>query len=285
MLLPSLMDLRCKVSITLVGRKPGLEYVGKYVDAIMDFEGPGWHRLFMEHADCRDLPISETDSVVAFLRDEDGHICRNLKIFFPQAEVHVFPGHVPNGRAIHVSLYLAECMRLAGLPIDPVGSVENFSRQGLMEKGHSSRKRTFAVLHPGSGDPKKNYPPEFMIQILKRICQERNFRHLRSVVLLGPAEEYLYPTLKSLPKMMDYEIRICPNASQLMELLKNAALYLGHDSGITHLSAMLCAPTIALFKTTKIEHWRPLGPHVEVINTGRPPAGIMEQAVRAAKAL
>ena len=50
-----------------------------------------------------------------------------------------------------------------------------------------------------------------------------------------------------------------------MSLLEAAPLYIGHDSGITHLASMHGAPTIALFKNSSIHQWRPIGPAVEVI--------------------
>src|SRR5205085_8201608 len=41
--------------------------------------------------------------------------------------------------------------------------------------------------------------------------------------------------------------------------------YLGNDSGITHLAAMLGVPTLALFGPSDPLTWRPLGPSVIVI--------------------
>jgi ADP-heptose:LPS heptosyltransferase len=50
-----------------------------------------------------------------------------------------------------------------------------------------------------------------------------------------------------------------------MNILNGAALFIGQDSGITHLAAMLGIPTIALFKITNAAQWGPLGPCVRVI--------------------
>ena len=49
------------------------------------------------------------------------------------------------------------------------------------------------------------------------------------------------------------------------EHLQRCSCYLGNDSGITHLAAMLGIPTIALFGPSDPAIWRPVGPDVEVI--------------------
>jgi ADP-heptose:LPS heptosyltransferase len=82
------------------------------------------------------------------------------------------------------------------------------------------------------------------------------------VILLGPAEEKLLPLFSG---QEDMDILFSPDLRTLSLLLGETVLYIGHDSGITHLAAMLGAPTIALFKNTSVAQWRPLGPRVKVI--------------------
>ena len=47
--------------------------------------------------------------------------------------------------------------------------------------------------------------------------------------------------------------------------LRQCQRYLGNDSGITHLAAMLGIPTVAIFGPSDPLIWRPVGPDVEVI--------------------
>ena len=58
---------------------------------------------------------------------------------------------------------------------------------------------------------------------------------------------------------------ISPDWETLISLLSESPLYIGHDSGITHLAAMHGNPTIALFKNSSIYQWKPIGPAVRVI--------------------
>ena len=49
-------------------------------------------------------------------------------------------------------------------------------------------------------------------------------------------------------------------------LLSTACLYLGHDSGVTHLAAMMGLPTVAFFQSPNQTLWRPLGPCVTILS-------------------
>ena len=69
----------------------------------------------------------------------------------------------------------------------------------------------------------------------------------------------------------------------LAGVLSQVALFLGHDSGVTHLAAATGAPTIALFGATDPRLWAPVGPRVEVV-TGSTMEGIAVDEVTAAVA-
>lgn len=84
-------------------------------------------------------------------------------------------------------------------------------------------------------------------------------------ILLGPAEEEVRPFFTRNLHVEGIEILFAPEQEQLQSILSQAPLYVGHDSGITHLAAMLGTPTIALFKNSPVHQWRPLGPAVRVI--------------------
>jgi len=58
-------------------------------------------------------------------------------------------------------------------------------------------------------------------------------------------------------------------------LLRRAALYVGNDTGLTHIAAAAGAPTLALFGPTPVEQYGPWGPHAAVAATPVPPAMLM----------
>ena len=53
---------------------------------------------------------------------------------------------------------------------------------------------------------------------------------------------------------------------EVAQSLQQCRCYLGNDSGITHLAAMLSVPTVAIFGPTDPKIWRPVGPFVKVIH-------------------
>lgn len=282
MLLPSLVALGGKSVITLVARQPGLSFMRDYVHCTMDFESSGWHRLFMKKPTDWALPVSRTDLVVAFFSDEDGMIHRNLNTNLPEAHINVFPSCPPVGDDIHVAQYVSECLKSAGLPIDPVTSLEGAVRGSLFKNVGRQTTRSKIVLHPGSGDSKKNYPPDFWLKVLKRLSQEKVFQGLKPVLLLGPAEKALAYFFGEDLGTMEGEVIFCPGKDDLIALFREAALYLGHDSGITHVASMLGTPTVALFKESDARQWRPLGPSVSVIQNNKSEPELIERVLQAA---
>jgi heptosyltransferase-3 len=55
------------------------------------------------------------------------------------------------------------------------------------------------------------------------------------------------------------------NLFDLARWLAGAALYIGNDSGITHLAAAVGIPVIALFGPASPDIWAPRGPNVTVL--------------------
>jgi ADP-heptose:LPS heptosyltransferase len=107
------------------------------------------------------------------------------------------------------------------------------------------------LLHPGSGSPKKNWPLEYFQELAQRL----NATGLTTAFTHGPAEDNL-PLENCLPPM---------SLPDLARTLASAHLYIGNDTGITHLAAAVGTPTLALFGPTNPTVWAPRGPHVHVL--------------------
>lgn len=106
-----------------------------------------------------------------------------------------------------------------------------------------SSKRDFAAVHPFSGGSRKNWPLE-------------NFRALQLDLPLrftaGPEEK--------LPEAERFD-----DLGELAAWLASARVYIGNDSGISHLAAAVGTPTVALFGPTRPEVWAPRGPRVRIL--------------------
>jgi heptosyltransferase-3 len=97
MILPSLAALKDRAITHFAGREPGLGFISEAVFKTADLERGGWHRLFSDHPIVSPpLPVSKADMVLAFFKDPEGIIGKNLKRFFPMPEHGFFRLFRPN---------------------------------------------------------------------------------------------------------------------------------------------------------------------------------------------
>jgi ADP-heptose:LPS heptosyltransferase len=123
--------------------------------------------------------------------------------------------------------------------------------------GHDSAPAPADLLiHPGSGSPKKNWPLENFHTLAQQLQADGH----TTAFTQGPAEEAL-PPYPCLPPC---------SLTQLARTLATARLYIGNDTGITHLAAAVGTSTIAIFTTTNPQTWAPQGPNVHTLSNPTP---------------
>jgi ADP-heptose:LPS heptosyltransferase len=110
----------------------------------------------------------------------------------------------------------------------------------------STTPRDAIVIHPFSGSPRKNWPLNLYRQLAARLS-------CRIEWTAGPEEE--------LPGAVRFA-----NLADLANWIKGARLYIGNDSGITHLAAASGVPTLALFGPGSPANWAPRGANVAVLH-------------------
>ncbi len=90
----------------------------------------------------------------------------------------------------------------------------------------------------------------------------------RVLVIVGPADEAAAAALlAALPPDRAQQAGGL-TLPQLVALLPRVSLYVGNDSGVSHLSSSLDVPTLALFGPTDPAIWGPRGPRVQVVWAG-----------------
>ena len=277
MLMPSLCALKHRADIVLVGRRPGIDFLAPYVLQVMDYEGHGWHLLYAQESEgAPSLPSPSLDLAVLFHTDPQGNMASRLKAFLPGAQVRVFPGFPQEHTETHAALHLAACLEAAGCPFKAAQAFEQALHVPLLKQSALEKDIKRMILHPGSGSPKKNHPPQFWLDFATRLSGSHPFP---LILLLGPAEEALLPFFEHRLQAPGREILFCPERAALLSVLSQAALYAGQDSGITHIAAMIGAPTLALFRSTSIVRWRPLGPLVRTIESEESGPRLLDEAL------
>jgi ADP-heptose:LPS heptosyltransferase len=101
------------------------------------------------------------------------------------------------------------------------------------------------VIHPFSGSARKNWPLEKYRSLARKIDGNVQWT-------AGPEED--------LAEAQRFE-----DLGALARWLAGARLYIGNDSGITHLAAVLGVKTLALFGPTDPRRWAPRGSNVTVL--------------------
>jgi len=117
------------------------------------------------------------------------------------------------------------------------------------------RKKRGAVVHPGSGSESKRWPLENFLKVIVRLGE----RGVAGALVTGEAEEGMAAEVEkaALPPNWSWVRR--PGLTTLASLLSEAGLYLGNDSGVTHLAAACGAEVVALFRREYASAWAPLG--------------------------
>jgi ADP-heptose:LPS heptosyltransferase len=120
------------------------------------------------------------------------------------------------------------------------------------------------AIHPGSGGARKRWPTSHFASLI------RDLRHdFAPALIAGPQDEQIVAQViagaGATPVVRDISV------AGLAAFLSECAVYIGNDSGVTHLAALAGVPTVALFGPTDPALWAPLGPRVVALrsSTGR----------------
>jgi heptosyltransferase III len=114
----------------------------------------------------------------------------------------------------------------------------------------------FLTIHPGSGSARKNWPVDRYAALARRLARDRPW-----LLSLGPADEAAEHLACEPNAVVTRDLP--PRA--LGALLARAGLYVGNDSGVSHLAAAVGTPTVALFGPTSPAVWAPVGPRVRIV--------------------
>lgn len=244
---PAIAGLNEERPVELLGRKDRLELAvaGGLATTAYDLERVGFETLFDDPSETLRAFLGRFERVVVWMADRDGSLRRGLEACeIRNFDVH--PGLPPRDWTRHASAYYLECLGMPeckefSLPIPP----------GPVERD--------VIIHPGSGSLNKNWSRENYMALAGQV---ESMGH-EVTWCLGPAELEgdRGDPWRTLPEAKRLE------TDSLVELaghLAAARMYIGNDSGITHLAAAVGCDTVALFAATNPAVWAPRGPHVRV---------------------
>ena len=239
---PTLALLGRDGPVELLGQagRLALAVAGGLAQATHDADRWDFQTLFAEPSQRLRGFLLRFDRCVVWIRDQ-GNLADTIRSCGVK-DVRVFPGLPPRDWPEHASRYYlrslgfedASPLRLAFEPSNTVRDV---------------------VIHPGSGGGYKNWPWERFEALAAGLVEQG-----RAVTwCLGPAED-------EFPEPANGALLRTESLIDLARELEGARLFVGNDSGITHLAAAVGCRTVALFGPTDPRVWAPLGDHVTALH-------------------
>jgi ADP-heptose:LPS heptosyltransferase len=230
-------------------------------DAIRDINGSEFVPLFQQDTP---FPLNLTQYLAAFnaafVFSRTTTLARNLhragieKTFtlpsFPDERRHVSDHHLLSLQSVGIAT------RLMPPALPSITLREEERAQGeefFLRQGWGLDE--IVALHPGAGSRKKAWPPHRFAAIGQTLVAQGK----KIVLIQGPADEAVVAEVHALlagtPHLLVHD---CP-LTELAAFLNHVSLFIGNDSGISHLAAALGVPTLAIFGPTDPAVWAPRG--------------------------
>lgn len=235
----------------------GLAVKAGLAESVRSLGDPRLARLFARNAelapDLADYLRSFT-LVVSFLFDPDGILKANLEALGVGTLISC-PHRVMPGQG-HAAQQLARPLERLAMFLEEPGW-----RAPLFPASPARRPPRRVAIHPGSGSLTKNWPVDRWLKLAGEIQAARP--EVEVCLISGEAET----ERGTLPGgLEDRFIRWhgLP-LTELADLLATCDLFLGHDSGISHLASACGVPCVQLFGPTDPATWAPPQPGVTVV--------------------
>lgn len=255
-----------------------------YADEIVSVDQKGMATFFVREGILdRDLSqyFSGFDLLVVFGKDREGPLMKNLGRVCQGLILHINP--LPRwDEGIHLTEYLLR--QLANYRISPRDGIprlhlrpedREWAKHFWLSHGVSPTERPkVIILHPGSGSRKKVWPVDRFLELLQRLQRRHQGKYL---LILGPAEgpetQKIFESLKSPHLVVARGLSLL----ELASVMEGGYLFIGNDSGISHMAAALRIPVVAIFGPTDPRVWAPRGEKVEVVRKQLPCAPCGEE--------
>jgi heptosyltransferase III len=285
LMLPTLHALRAhfpQARIDVMGYPPRWEWaLGRgLVDALHTIERPGMHLLFGEGLA---VPghlkafLGSYDVILSYRPDPDGVFKRGLEALGTPLVLSQSPFPPPPPPKIHAADFALQLVAPLGVPVPPVIPGLSLSEAELAltrpffnTHDVDPARQPVVVVHPGSGSPAKRWPVANFATLIETLEGQLG---VRTVIVTGYAEADVLAKLRTLIRaarpLVAENWPLLPTAA----VIAQASVFVGHDSGLTHLAAALRRPTVAIFGPTDPDIWKPRGEHVTVVSMMRADAG------------
>lgn len=202
--------------------------------------------------------FGEYDLIVSWFGYEDKEFQKNIELFAPGGSLfippHPPPRSHPDDFSLHVSDWHLGFLNRIGIPEEIILSPELKGMTLPSIKWTPDMSAPTFAVHPGSGAWYKNWPPERFAGLAKKFLEYDH--RCRIALIQGPADaEAGESVLRLLPGERVQTIRTT-SLLDLAMFLAGCTMYVGNDSGISHLAGAVGCPTIVFYGPTDPRVWR-----------------------------
>ncbi len=218
--------------------------------------------------------IDDYDAIVLIgFSDEMSHHIRQHH----RGQTYRITPRPPAGEEIHVADHLTRQMQANGLLRDSsaceiwvsgvgdrrsrIGAHGSSSWHQVAEKAPSLREQDLVLIHPGAGSRRKRWALDSFMTVAHAM---REMGGAGVVFLIGPAESDLLPLVEKRAQGQ-FQIHQIKNLSEVMTFVKSARCFIGNDSGLAHLAAVMGVATVGIFGPSNPRRWAPRGRAVRVL--------------------
>ena len=251
------------------------------VDEAVDFDALPLHKVYAaDPADAGAPLLGPCDRLVSCFAQGDPSAELKLAALCGAASAAFLPVRPPGCFAGHLLDLWAD---LLGMDCDPAAALawpvpaawRGAAGEALAQAGLAGA-RPYVLIHPGSGGRAKCWPADRFVALADAL----RTGGAEAVFAIGPVEADVWPGEAIDALGARFPLLRCVPLDALAGALAAAGVYVGNDSGVSHLAGAVGTPTVALFGPTNPVHFAPLGPNVHVIATAGEIAAIPVQAVR-----
>ena len=244
-----------------------------YADAIDSINQEGMSRLYSEQASAPEALVARIrrfDPVILFGGDLQGTFADNLRKHGIR-DVYRISSFPKEDGITHVIDH--QLSQLSEMGIPAAGGVPELfpSREDEQHARHFFDTHVIepddftVAMHIGSGSRKKVWPPDRFARLAETLVTRRG---VRVVVLTGPADAELAREYRERTSSGSGLMLNCHPLPELAAILKRCSVFVGNDSGITHLAAAAGVPVVSLFGPTDPRVWGPRGNDVTILGGG-----------------
>jgi heptosyltransferase-3 len=266
-----LVEASCGLELDFWSRPDHLSllYGKPYVGSTFDAGGTEWmpfHQNGRWQACSLPPGVEEACCILVFGQASSAVAAQRLQKRV-QSPVYWFKSFPDENGKHHATDLIEDQLRACGLPLmmtplrlipDPRELSDVRERTG---RSGVSEARPLVVVHPGSGGFRKIWPHSRWRLLLQWLCERGD---LQILIVVGPADEKIRPFAREVGTAGGVSVVDTLELPALAALLSDADLYIGSDSGVTHLAASMGTPAVAIFGPTDPAVWGPRGGNVEI---------------------